>query len=80
MGYINEDFMQESILKKISEISSVRSDLSNYYVNPTPEDRSRDKKNSPKISINYLIFGDHGTSPIVSLKDFSHAYKWCFDH
>ena len=45
------------------------------HMNPTPEDRSRDKKTSPKTSINYLIFGDHGTGPIVSLKNFSRAYK-----
>ena len=45
------------------------------YKNTTPGDRSRDKKNSPEKSINYLIFGDHGTGPIVSLKDYSHVYK-----
>ena len=49
-------------------------------MNPTPGDRSWDKKTSPKTSINYLIFGDHGTGPIVSLKNFSHAYKGYFDH
>ena len=44
-------------------------------MNITPVDRSREEKTSPKTSIIYLIFGDHGNSPIVLLKDFSHAYN-----
>ena len=53
----------------------MNSEADGWQMNTTRGDRSGDKENRPKKSNNYLIFGDHGTGPIASLKDFSHAYN-----